>query len=437
MTLEDAVLWLDRKARSLEADLDDEVDRRHAEAKRAVLTAFDRAWELWGVGNAWSVDDAGYPARLASLVADVDAIATPFLDGLRPTFERYGDTAWRFGYYGALWLLSMQLPTATQPTVGDHRDEDVRAMSSRPWQGGDLASALASARLDFLRQARKEFILSQAAKEGQAQARRRLLVAFGAETRLAESGSAWTLSEGEIALLEGRGGGKQKPRAGVVTSRTGVLAKLRAIAATQVQHGRAQGSVRAEEDNLDKVNGFLWITAQDEKVCRSCGDRQGKWYRLGSERPPLHFWCRCYAYNLAKSFEELGVSPDVPGMLPSPRPYAEWALDAGVRYDGGLGSLPLRKGKAGGVFVSVPRLPKPGDAASWADIVRQQRAPVPAGRTRAEMVRSMRPGAVSYRVGRGHSPAAPPVVVSPEPARVAMFRARRAAAEWARRRAGR
>ena len=400
MILEDAVLWLDRKARSLEAELDDEIGRRHTVFRQAALDALDAQWERWGVGGTWSVDDVGYGVRLADVVASLDALATPFLDGLRPLFEGYGARAWLFGYHGALWLLSGQLPATSPPLVRGYSGDEVRALASRPWQGGDLASDLATARLDFLRTARREMILSQSAKEGLPQARQRLAWAVGTETALAESG-LWGLGLGGLMqVVEGRkGGGARK---GIIKSRSGVLAKLRSIASKQVHHGRALGGAQAEDDNADLVKGTIWITAQDEKVCDRCAPLQGQWYPAKSyhERAPLHNFCRCYEYPLAKSFSELGVSMDVPETLPSLRPYGEWALDMGARYDGGLGGIRMRRGAGKGM--AGVRLPEPGKAF------------VPPELPRAQMARARR---AAYERARRAAVTAPRAVAPPEVSR--------------------
>ena len=41
------------------------------------------------------------------------------------------------------------------------------------------------------------------------------------------------------------------------------------------------------------VTKVKWVTAQDEKVCRTCRERDGKIYPIGKIPPRPHYHCRC------------------------------------------------------------------------------------------------------------------------------------------------
>jgi hypothetical protein len=109
-----------------------------------------------------------------------------------------------------------------------------------------------------------------------------------------------------------------------------------------------------------------------DSVCDSCLDRNERWYPSGSyhQRPPLHRHCRCLSVAKARSILDMGG--EVAGAT-SMRPYGEWAMDAGVGYDGGLDALPISS-KGGKWRVKVPRERKPKELGPAAGMSKARKA---------------------------------------------------------------
>jgi hypothetical protein len=168
-------------------------------------------------------------------------------------------------------------------------------------------------------------------------------------------------------------------------STRGMFARIVALAQNTIARAVDLGTQAFEDDNPDLVDGFTWhISKLSPDVCDTCMAKNGKWYPSQGmyKRPPQHL--HCYCFSLAKKRSLFDMGGEVPGPT-SLRPYGEWALDAGVSYDGGLGSLPMaRKG-----------------------------------------------GKWRVRVPHEHTPKK--VSLPPEVSRTAIGKARHAAAEWARR----
>jgi len=124
---------------------------------------------------------------------------------------------------------------------------------------------------------------------------------------------------------------------------TGTYDKHAATLDSAMAKAESDAGEDLEDDNAGMIDGFVWHAnhLSGVPICDRCLARDKKWYPNGSQRPQLHKWCRCYVLAKAKTPEELGMGA-VPGPI-SARPYAEWANEKGVQYDGGLARLPMSK----------------------------------------------------------------------------------------------
>lgn len=63
----------------------------------------------------------------------------------------------------------------------------------------------------------------------------------------------------------------------------------------QIAHYADQSVVDGTIDGYKDagVKKVKWVTAQDEKVCRTCRERDGKIYPIGKIPPRPHYHCRC------------------------------------------------------------------------------------------------------------------------------------------------
>ena len=67
------------------------------------------------------------------------------------------------------------------------------------------------------------------------------------------------------------------------------------IASTEVTRLYAEGN-RTAWESAGTVREVRWMTAEDERVCVICGERNGKLYDLTDtdNHPPAHVRCRCW-----------------------------------------------------------------------------------------------------------------------------------------------
>lgn len=64
-------------------------------------------------------------------------------------------------------------------------------------------------------------------------------------------------------------------------------------------------SVILEQRNPDVINGVMWVTALDDRVCASCATHEGVVYFDGNEPPcPLHVNCRCHLVPVTKELKD-------------------------------------------------------------------------------------------------------------------------------------
>lgn len=87
-----------------------------------------------------------------------------------------------------------------------------------------------------------------------------------------------------------------KPKADLVKTLEPMFGKVRAemIGVTETTRAFAEGN-RAAWKESGVVDGIRWMTARDELVCPTCGERDGQVYPVDSDDlPPAHVRCRCY-----------------------------------------------------------------------------------------------------------------------------------------------
>lgn len=64
-------------------------------------------------------------------------------------------------------------------------------------------------------------------------------------------------------------------------------------------------SVILEQRNPDVINGVMWVTALDDRVCASCATHEGTVFYDGNEPPcPLHVNCRCHLVPVTRELKD-------------------------------------------------------------------------------------------------------------------------------------
>lgn len=341
MTWQDALDWLDGQKEALSAEADTALAARHEQFLVEVQAALDY---VWGQFDVWADTDAGYPVRLRLLMERLATAGNTYAADVTALARAYGTRAWHFSYFGQAWLLGAQLPEADISIEGR---QDVSAVVGGAIEGVDLPAAIENVRIEFLQRARREMILSQSAKENYHKARARLLSVAG----ITEAQSAKEqVQEAARPKIAGR-----LQAIAAKKHRTGALARAHAAVQSTIVRAAAEGVEDIADDNAGFIDGFVWHISHFSNVCSRCMARDKKWYMEISVKPPLHVHCACYSLTQARSPESLDMVA-VPGPI-SVRPYGEWALGAGVRYDGGLGSMNDRRAKWRG---SKPKSGHPG-----------------------------------------------------------------------------
>lgn len=108
-----------------------------------------------------------------------------------------------------------------------------------------------------------------------------------------------------------------------------------AIVRTAVGHTQTVARDQVFEANSDIVKGVVWNSVLDTRSCPVCGSRDGKFFRIGENRPqiPAHVNCRCAYSPVLKSFRELGLDIDeappglrasMDGSVPKDLSYNQW-----------------------------------------------------------------------------------------------------------------
>lgn len=106
----------------------------------------------------------------------------------------------------------------------------------------------------------------------------------------------------------------------------GVLARLEGLARTLINRMGNEAARRLYRQNSDFVLEYEWLTANDERVCSSCAEMDGRIFTIGAAtHPPLHFRCRCtiiprYSPTLVNS------SRPLEGLVT----FAEWVATKGI-----------------------------------------------------------------------------------------------------------
>jgi SPP1 gp7 family putative phage head morphogenesis protein len=96
------------------------------------------------------------------------------------------------------------------------------------------------------------------------------------------------------------------------------------------------GALSVYENNQDILDGWEFVSARDERVCKICGALDGKVFKFGDSQqvPPSgsHIGCRCTA---VAHLRDTALMDQVQG---GPRQtYSDWARENGIAMvDGGL-----------------------------------------------------------------------------------------------------
>jgi hypothetical protein len=178
MNQDTARLWYEKKHQSLSDTTMDTLWQRHAAFIESCLAVVDANYPQ--IGN-WTTYDSGYPDRMRRMTEAWTTIANAYMAGTLSAILGSVYRAYLFGYYGNAWQLAGQV-TGQAVNMGQPMKDTVTKKALEPWQGGDLASRMDEARLDFLRRVRREAVLSQSVMdkdgkvvgEGQAEARQRI-----------------------------------------------------------------------------------------------------------------------------------------------------------------------------------------------------------------------------------------------------------------------
>lgn len=152
MTGEAARLWYEQRLTAL------------ADEAMDALWALHKAWtddclhlvaaHFPSLQARWTTRDAGYPARLQSLLGDLSLSLDDYMRRVLVTVYHYEYRGYLFGYYGGAWQAGGG--ALTQPMQAAVIDK-----LAQPWEGNDLAGRVAEAKQDFLRRARQALVLSQ------------------------------------------------------------------------------------------------------------------------------------------------------------------------------------------------------------------------------------------------------------------------------------
>ena len=110
---------------------------------------------------------------------------------------------------------------------------------------------------------------------------------------------------------------------------------VEAVVRTAVQTVTSDARLETLKENSDIVSGWAWCATLDSRTCPSCGERDGAFYPLeeASEKPPLHWNCRCCLSPVLKSWKDLGIDlkeapagtrASLDGQVPATMKYSEW-----------------------------------------------------------------------------------------------------------------
>lgn len=101
--------------------------------------------------------------------------------------------------------------------------------------------------------------------------------------------------------------------------------RVQTLTRTIINQVSNDGAISAYRANSDILDGYEWLTAEDERVCPICDPLDGKQFGMKSNfRPPIHPQCRCTIIPVVKA-----------GMLEHPKAmpkttFAKWSQAHGM-----------------------------------------------------------------------------------------------------------
>lgn len=224
--------------------------------------------------------DLDRPAALSYMAGRVERLKRDVLDAV----DDAARTALAGNYAGRLWLLDVatrpDVRIHTPPLTGDALREDAYDTLIRDLLGREWRDQYALELDDLTLRIRRAIGTGLTDGEGMADIQRRVRDAMGVSTdrRRGAAGSA-----------ERRG-----YRAN--------FARVQTLTRTVVQTVSNRGAVAAYKANADVLNGYEWLTANDERVCPECRAMNGRQFTFKSRiKPPRHPNCRCTVIPVIKS----------------------------------------------------------------------------------------------------------------------------------------
>lgn len=253
--------------------------------------------------GVYDADGNPLPARRTALLRAVQVEIDALMNTLAQEFDPAFDAAFLQGYYGRAWALDMM----TNPEVGVTLrpfipTEAIRSVLLQDFMGG--TEWVSFERAEFLARMKRSLAQSLIQGEGMTKAQVRLLREMGI-----------------------------KP--GQTKDFTGSMWRSLLVVRTEIMRASNLGALAIYEQNKDILNGWEWVAARDERVCRICGALDGQTFEFGDyQQPPpsgSHIGCRCTVVPVLINSE---LSDAITG---GPREdYCTWAARTGIVNDANL-----------------------------------------------------------------------------------------------------
>lgn len=248
-------------------------------------------------GN-WSANDPAFRQRTESLLSQIRTQIDQLTNNARVmTFDAAQD-GYKAGFYGSAWMLDQAVRGNVNIRMPVLPNEAIRAAILNPYGGLTFLDRYADARDKFVQDIRKGIVGSQIAGDSIRDAIKRLAEALG----LNPDRSKWD---------------------------RGLYKRLEMIARTEILRASNNGTMAIYQANTDVLNGWQFITAQDDRVCPECAPLDGRVYALDdtANQPPLHPNCRCDSTPVL-------INSEIENAIVGPRQdFLSWARDHGISRD--------------------------------------------------------------------------------------------------------
>ena len=281
---------MDQSQAALRGSEDEYLDQLQAAYQAAQDAIAARIVSRFGAAGSWTLDDVKAQKFDAQLLTHIDETIGKLNQKTNLLLENGMADQYLQAQQWSSYMLDQVTPDTINPKVTILTDTAIRTLVNERFQGAMFSERIGLITDGMAQDIKDGLLQSMISGETMGQAADRVDAVIG-------DGSTWA-NRAEM------------------------------IARTEIMRAQNLGRSATYEQNADLMDGTEWVATGDDRVCPSCGGRDGKTDEEiqagieddefdGSIDTPLHPNCRCTKAPKLKSWRDLGV--DMP---------EDWADDA-------------------------------------------------------------------------------------------------------------